>query len=400
MKLIDRPLYLDKLIAAIGTPDIKVVTGIRRAGKSKLLEAFAAYLQAQVEDANVIHVNFNLAEADALKEHHALHAHVEERHVAGKRNFLLIDEVQMCEGFEQAINWLHASERYDIYITGSNAFLLSSDLATLFTGRTHSIEVYPFSFGEYCNYFAEDDMETALDRYLRIGGMSGAYPYQEEADKMGYIGDIFDTLVLRDIRQKYKIRYPALLEQIADFLMDNVGNISSARSITSALAGDGSGVSNRTVTSYIDYLCRAFAFYRVRRYDIRGKRYLASGDKYYLADHAFRYAKLGTRNMDYGRAYENMVAIELMRQGFELYAGVLYKKEVDFVALRRSEKLYIQVSDDISSPATFEREVAPLLAIRDAYPKMIIARTRHEPYDHEGIVVCNLADWLIAGGAV
>ncbi len=394
MKLIERTRYLDRLKRLVGTPDIKVITGIRRAGKSKLLEAFRSYLEAEVVGANVIHADLSLLEYEGLTEYHALNDFVTSRHVEGARNFVLIDEVQMCQGFERAINSLHASGRYDIYVTGSNAFLLSSDLATLFTGRTVSVEVFPFSFDEYCTYFAEEQVDDALERYIRWGGMSGGYVYGDERDRYGYLSGVFDTLILRDIVQRHGIRSPQLLGRLSDYMMDNVSNISSARGVADALTSSGAKTNDRTIASYMAYLEEAFAFYRVRRYDIRGKRYLSSGDKYYLADHAFRYAKLGTRNMDFGRVLENVVGIELLRRGYETYAGVLYKKEVDFVAMRGSEKVYIQVSDDIGSEATFEREYAPLLSIRDAFPKVILARTRHETYTYEGIEVHDLARWL------
>ena len=394
MKLIERTRYLDRLKRLVGTPDIKVITGIRRAGKSKLLEAFRSYLEAEVEGANVIHADLSLLEYEGLTEYHALNDFVTSRHVEGARNFVLIDEVQMCQGFERAINSLHASGRYDIYVTGSNAFLLSSDLATLFTGRTVSVEVFPFSFDEYCTYFAEEQVDDAFERYIRWGGMSGGYVYGDERDRYGHLSGVFDTLILRDIVQRHGIRGPQLLGRLADYMMDNVSNITSARGVADALTSSGAKTNDRTIASYMAYLEEAFAFYRVRRYDIRGKRYLSSGDKYYLADHAFRYAKLGTRNMDFGRVLENIVGIELLRRGYETYAGVLYKKEVDFVAMRGSEKVYIQVSDDIGSEATFEREYAPLLSIRDAFPKVILARTRHETYTYEGIEVHDLARWL------
>ena len=394
MKLIERTRYLDRLKRLVGTPDIKVITGIRRAGKSKLLEAFRSYLEAEVEGANVIHADLSLLEYEGLTEYHALNDFVTSRHVEGARNFVLIDEVQMCQGFERAINSLHASGRYDIYVTGSNAFLLSSDLATLFTGRTVSVEVFPFSFDEYCTYFAEEQVDDALERYIRWGGMSGGYVYGDERDRYGYLSGVFDTLILRDIVQRHGVRNAGLLGRLSDYMMDNISNITSARGVADALTSSGAKTNDRTIASYMAYLEEAFAFYRVRRYDIRGKRYLSSGDKYYLADHAFRYAKLGTRNMDFGRVLENVVGIELLRRGYETYAGVLYKKEVDFVAMRGSEKVYIQVSDDISSEATFEREYAPLLSIRDAFPKVILARTRHETYTYEGIEVHDLARWL------
>ena len=394
MKLINRKTYMDTLTSVIGTPDIKVITGIRRSGKSKLLEALRDFVAANIPSANVIHINFNLDDFEGLLEYHALLAYVKERYVPGAENFLLIDEVQMCSGFERAINSLHASERYDIYITGSNAFLLSSDLSTLFTGRTFEIEVFPFSFAEYRTYFGESYIDEDFDGYALTGGMSGSYPYREVKQRYEYLSDVFRTLIVRDIRQRHRIRNTVALDRITDYMIDNISNITSVRNVADALAAHGQGISPKTVGAYLGYLCDAFAFYRVRRYDIRGKKYLASGEKYYLADHAFKYALLGTRNMDWGRAYENMVAIELLRRGYEVYVGVLYKKEIDFVAIKRSEKLYIQVSDDVSSKETFEREVSPLLSIRDAYPKMVIARTHHEVTDWEGVQIVDLARWL------
>lgn len=395
MKLIQRDFYLDKLKNVMGTPDIKVITGLRRSGKSKLLEAFMDYVKTSDPNANMIHVNFNLNNYESLQEYHTLHDYVERSYVPGRHNYVMIDEVQMCEGFEKAVNSLHASEKYDIYITGSNAFLLSSDLATLFTGRTFEIEVFPFSFREFMQYFELTDPYAAFNRYIQEGGMSGSYLYKTPESKYDYISDVFDTLIVRDIQKKYSIRNMPLMEQLCDFLIDNISNQASARSIVKAFATQQVKTNDRTISAYLKYLCSAFAFYRVRRYDIQGKRYLASNDKYYLSDHSFKYAKLGTKNADYGRSIENIVAIELLRRGYELYAGVLYKKEIDFVAIKRSEKLYIQVANSIDDPDTFRREVDPLLKIKDAYPKMILTRTRQEPYQYEGVKIVDVADWLM-----
>lgn len=395
MKLIPRDFYLDKLKNVMGTPDIKVITGLRRSGKSKLLEAFMDYVKTSDPNANMIHVNFNLNNYENLLEYHALHDYVERSYVPGRHNYVMIDEVQMCEGFEKAVNSLHASEKYDIYITGSNAFLLSSDLATLFTGRTFEIEVFPFSFREFMQYFELTDPYAAFNRYIQEGGMSGSYLYKTPESKYDYISDVFDTLIVRDIQKKYSIRNMPLMEQLCDFLIDNISNLTSARSVAKAFDAQQVKTNDRTISAYLKYLCNAFAFYRVRRYDIQGKRYLASNDKYYLCDHSFKYAKLGTKNADYGRSIENIVAIELLRRGYELYAGVLYKKEIDFVAIKRSEKLYIQVASSIDDPDTFQREVDPLLRIKDAYPKMILARTRQEAYQHEGVQIVDVADWLL-----
>ena len=395
MKLIERDFYLDKLKNVMGTPDIKVITGVRRCGKSKLMDAFIDWIKQNEKDSNIIHINYNLFEFDSIKTAQSLNSYVEERYQKNNINYLLIDEVQLCTDFEKVINSFHASEKYDIYITGSNAFLLSSDLATLFTGRVFQIKVFPFSFLEYQKYFKNADLENAFDSYVKEGGMSGSFVYKSTEEKYAYIKDVFDTLITRDIVQKYKIKNELLLNKLNDFMLDNISSEVSVRKIADTLTSNQEKTNDKTIGSYLNYLCNAFAFYKVRRYDIRGKKYLASQDKYYLADHSFRYAILGTKNMDYGRVYENMVCIELLRRGYEVYTGVLYKKEIDFVAIKQSEKIYIQVSDDISLPETLEREVTPLLSIKDAYPKVLIARTRHEKYLYEGISIINLADFLL-----
>ena len=395
MKLIERTAYLEEMKDLLQTPDIKVITGVRRSGKSKLLDALAAWLLANDSDANIIHINYNLTENESLMEYHALEDYVEGHFQAGKNNYVLVDEVQMCLSFEKAINSLHAKEKYDIYVTGSNAFLQSSDLATLFVGRTYEVHVFPFSFKEYLSYFPSENLYGSLTKYITEGGMAGSYLYKNDAQKYRYINsEVLNALIVRDIVKKYRLKNEPLLHELIDFLMDNIGNVTSIRSITDTLSSNHMKADHKTVSKYIDALCKAFAFYRVRRYDIKGKRYLKSEDKYYLVDHSFRFARLGTRNMDYGRVLENIVAIELLRRGYEVYVGVLYKKEIDFVALKQGEKHYIQVANDISEPKTFEREVKPLLAIKDAYPKMIIARTYQPEYQYEGIRIIDAAEWL------
>lgn len=394
MKLIKRT-YLNTLIEVMGTPDIKVITGIRRSGKSKLLELFKEYIENNVKDYNIIHINYNDLEFENLKEYHKLNDYIEQRYKENMRNFILIDEVQMCEGFEKTINSLHSKEKYDIYITGSNAFLLSSDLATLFTGRTFEIEVYPFSFKEFIEYFEYSNIDEAFNRYLMEGGMSGSYLYNSIEKKYDYLNNIYNTLIIRDINERNNLKNEKLMNSINDFLMDNISNRTSLRNVANSLNNINVETNHKTVGNYIEYLCEAFAFYKISRYDIKGKKYLSSDEKYYLSDHAFRYARLGTKSLDYGRAYENIVAIELLRRGYEVYTGVLYNKEVDFIALKRNEKIYIQVADNIEYEKTLEREVTPLLQIKDAYPKVIIARTKHDDYQYEGIQIYDIANWLL-----
>lgn len=394
MKLIKREKYLNEMINVIGTPDIKVITGIRRSGKSKLLESFKKYVEENIKEYNIIHINYSLPEFDKLKEYHKLYEYINNNYKNNMNNFVLIDEVQMCEGFENAVNWIHAEEKYDIYITGSNAFLLSSDLATLFTGRTFPIEVYPFSFSEFLKYYEYQDADKVFDEYVLRGGMSGSYVYKEQKDKYKYIEDVYNTLIIRDIKKKYNIRNEKILNNLSKFLMDNISNITSTLNITKVLNSQEENITDKTINKYIRYLCNAFAFYKIGRYDIRGKKYLNSLDKYYVADHSFRYAMLGMTNMDYGKTYENIVAIELMRRGYDVYVGTLYNKEIDFVAQKHNEKIYIQVSDNISEETTFKREVDSLLKIKDAYPKILIARTRHDDYTYEGIIIKDIANWL------
>lgn len=395
MKLIKRKYYLDELLSVKQTPDIKVITGIRRSGKSKLMEAFIEELKKE-SNSNIIHINYSLNDYIKLRKRDALIKYVNKHYDKDKINYLLIDEVQMCKGFEDAINGFHAEEKYDIYITGSNAFLMSNDLATLFTGRTYAIEIYPFSFAEYCEYFEYSDKYQAFSKYLLEGGMAGSYVYTKPEQKYKYIKEVYETLILRDIIQKHKIKNVQLLQKVSDYMIDNISNQVSASNIAIEISKNDNPTTHRTVSKHISYLCNSYAFYKIRRYDLRGKKYLSTNDKYYLADHSFKYAIQSTRNMDYGRALENIVAIELLRRGYTVYTGALYKKEIDFVAIRFTQKLFIQVSLNMDDELTRQRELAPLFAIKEAYPKMVITRSGYMPYDIDGIQVIDIADWLLA----
>lgn len=396
MKIIERKYYLQQLINVINTPDIKVITGIRRSGKSKLMDAFIFYVQTQSENNNIIRIKLNLKQFETLKNADAMYDYINSRYDSKKDNYLFIDEVQLCSGFEDIINSLYEEERFNIFLTGSNAFLLSSDLATLFGGRVFEISLYPFSFAEYLLYYPSDDIDTSFDKYVSSGGMSGSYLYNNQADAKKYLSSIVRTTITKDIVTKFKIENEDLLNMIVDFLMDNIGSKTSIRNIANTLTSNTYKTNDKTCGAYIDYLCRSFLFYPFKRYDVKGKRYLESDKKYYLADLSFRYAIIGTKNADYGHLYENLVAIELLRRGYEVYVGQLGEKEVDFVAIKDGVKTYIQVSDDISRESTLKREVTPLLSIKDAYPKMIIARTKHPESQIEGIRVVDIARWLIS----
>jgi len=391
MKLIARNKYLEELGQVRGIPDIKVITGLRRSGKSVLMDSFIKELSKD-GNLNIIRINMNLKQFESLHNSDKLYEYVHDNYKPEKENLVFIDEIQMCTGFESVINSLHDEECFDIYITGSNAFLMSSELATLFRGRTYEISVMPFSFSEYVSYFGSNDIDQSFDDYVTAGGLSGSYLYKTREQAMAYVRNVFRTTVVRDIVEKNHIENEELLIMLSDYLMDNIGNKTSIRNISNCLPGK---TNDKTVGSYVSYLSKAFMFYPFQRFDIKEKKYFETEKKYYLADIALRFAELGSKTPDWGRLYENIVAIELLRRGYEVYVGVLYNKEIDFVAIKDGQKVYIQVSDDIQRPETLNREISPLLSIKDAYPKMIIARTKHEETQTEGVRIIDIARWLI-----
>lgn len=360
------------------------------------MDAFISQIQKNNKNANCIHINLNLKKFHQLQNPDELYNYADSHFDPSKENFLLIDEIQMCKNFEKTIDSLHEEERFDIYLTGSNAFLLSSDLATLFGGRVFEIPIFPFSFAEYVKYYSlHDNPDKAFDSYVKQGGMAGSYLYKNPEDARQYLAGIVRTTVTKDIVEKYKIENENLLNMIVDFLMDNIGSQTSIRNVANSLTSNTYKTNDKTCGSYIDYLCKSFLFYPIKRYDIKGKKYLESDKKYYLADIGLRYAILGTKNADYGHIYENIVALELLRRGYEVYVGNLYDKEIDFVAIKNGSKTYFQVSDDISRTETFNREIHPLLSVKDAYPKILLARTKHEESQHEGIRIIDIAQWLL-----
>lgn len=397
MKKIARATYLDRLINVKNTQDIKVITGVRRSGKSEILNAFVKYIRERESKANIVYINMQELEFEELLDYHKLNDYILSHYNSKENNYLMIDEVQLCKNFEKTINSIHTKNIFDIYVTGSNAFLLSSDLATLFTGRVFEIEIFPFSFKEFMEIYKYDDPQKVFDEYRQVGGFAGSYDYKDIRDKYDYIQrEVYQTIVVRDLIKKYKVqaRNKETLENLASYLMDNISNLTSAANITDTFNASGNDITNKTVSRYLDYLCNAFVFYKANRYDLKGKKRLSTENKYYLVDHSLRSACLGTINYDYGRILENMVYIELLRRGYEVYIGKLYKKEIDFVAKKRNEELYIQVSSYIEDPRTFEREVFPLLAVKNAYPKILIARTMQDDYQYNGIQIIDIANWL------
>ena len=388
---------LAQLVKLQNVPDIKVITGVRRAGKSVLLRQLETHIRNSEPGANVISINLSSVELDELRDYKRLYRYVSERFVEGKHNVVLVDEVELCRNFEWTVNSWHAEMKYDIFITGSNAFLLSSDLATLFAGRVFPIEVFPFSLAEFVEYFEYDESawEAAFERYLVEGGFAGAYNYTDTGQKKEYLSNLYHMMIMRDIEQKYGVKNVELLHNLGDFLIDNVGNITSSNKIATTLQARGKTVSHVSVGRYLDYLTNAFAFYKVGRYNIGGRLRLASLDKYYLVDHAVRQAVLDLMTVDRGRVIENIVAIELLRRGYEIYMGKYDEREVDFVALRGGEKLYIQVCAEMISEQIVRRETRSLLTIKDNFPKMILTRTGMQTQWLEGIKIVDIVRWLM-----
>ena len=394
MKIIRRELYVPRLINVDSAPDIKVITGVRRAGKSTLLDTFKSEI-AKKSNVNIIHIDFNLRKNDSLSGSNKLHDYVESCYKKDSINYLLIDEIQDCNGFEKSLNYLHATQKYHIYVTGSNAFLTASDLSTLFVGRTFPIPVFPFSFKEFTKYYSDKKSEDLFEDYLIEGGMAGSYLYDSLNSKYEYIKNTINSLIVRDIVTKYRIQYPSILDNIIDFLFDNVGKITSVRNIANILKNENKDIDHKTVGSYIKYLCNSFLFYQVRRYDIKGKKYLSTSAKYYIADHAMKFARLGTRNIDRGRTLENIVAIELLRRGYDIYVGVFNNYELDFVANKFDEQIYIQVCDTIANDDILLRESRPLLNLKNGYKKIIITNNYKSFGTYEGIEIIDIRDWLL-----
>ena len=395
MKILYRKNYMEELLSLKNKPDIKIITGIRRVGKSFLLNQLANYIENNEKNTNIVRINFNLNKFSVLTDYNELYKYVYQNYKKNMNNYLFIDEIQMCKNFELVINDLYDMQMYDIYITGSNAFMLSGDLATLFSGRYLNIEVFPFSFKEYIEYFNFENKNLAFDKYLLEGGFAGSYVYDSEATKLKYFTNLIDSVVVKDIITKNNITNPAYINEILLFLLDNISNITSLNNITNRINNEKIKIDYKTIVNYINYLCSGYVFYKVKRYDVKGSSYLKTNEKYYVIDHALRFAKLGKKYFDYGRLYENVVAIELLRRGYEIYVGKIYDKEVDFIAIKNGLRIYIQVADDISGEDVLKRELFPLEQIRDNYPKMIITKTNQHNYDIRGIKVKNIINWLL-----
>lgn len=396
--MVERKTYLDWMKTHQNTPVIKVLTGMRRVGKSTLLQQFAEMLLAEgTPKEDILFIDMESLEFQHIANGQALAQWVHDRCAAAAGpKIILIDEVQEIESWEKTLNAFLKSGGYDLYITGSNAHLLSSDLATYLAGRYVQIHIYAFSYAEYLAVHGRDkhSMES-FQSYIKFGGFPGIYHLPENDDiRFQALNDLYSSIILRDIVERYALRNVALLERIILFFFDNMGQPVSARSITSYLKSQNMKVSVESVLSYIAYLESCFALYCVQRYDLKGKRYLEINEKHYLGDIGLRHAILGYRQGDIGQILENLVCIELKRRGYSVATGLIDNHEIDFIATRQNETLYIQVSYLLSSPDTRERELRPLKKIRDAFPKLLLTMDELRQ-DEDGIRHIYLPDFLL-----
>lgn len=397
----NRDLYLNQLIQFKDKKLIKVITGLRRSGKSTLLSLFENHLiTSGVDRNNIIRMNFESFEFDEITNYKELHTYINERILdPNKRHYILLDEVQQVFSWERVINSFLVDANVDIFITGSNAYLLSSELSTLLSGRYVEIKMQPLSFKEYLE-FLDSDKEMSLpekfNQYLEYGGLPTIVELLDNPDTIGpFLEGIYNTVLMKDVIERNGVRDAALLESILKFIAANIGSIVSTKKISDYLTSSGRKTTSDTIDNYLKMLENAFIIYKANRYDLKGKMFLKTLEKYYIVDIGIRNKLIGLRNTDYGHVLENIVYLELLRRGYEVSIGKIGSLEVDFVASKPNEKIYYQVSATIMDEKTRERELRPLECISDNYPKYILTMDQIVFNDYSGIRVKNIIDFLL-----
>ena len=392
--MVQRKQYMEKLIKMKDKKIIKVVTGIRRCGKSTLLLMFRNYLkECSIEDSQIISVNFEDVVNEPLLDYRKLHEFVIERLNPDKMTYVFLDEIQNVPEFQKAVDSFFIKDNVDVYITGSNAQMLSGELATLLSGRYVEISMLPLSFAEYYEMVGGDKRD-AWNGYFKNGGFPYTAAIEDEDIRRDYLMGIYNTVLLKDVVARKRISDIPLLESVIRFLFDNIGNIVSSKKIADSLTSYGRKTTSVTVENYIEALTGAFVLYKAGRYDIKGKLHLKSLEKYYLVDVGLRRMLLGDKNADIGRILENIVYLELLRRGYTVDIGKVDNKEIDFIAMIGGDKIYYQVSASILDPTTFEREIAPLKRVSDHYPKFILSMDEF-PMSEDGIKQVNIVDFLL-----
>lgn len=400
-QLIPRKQYLDTLIRLKDKHLIKIVTGIRRCGKSTLFDLYEEYLLNNgVKQENIIRINFESPEFIELWDWLALYRFIKERLQANTMNYILLDEIQNVPDFQRAVDGLFILDNCDVYITGSNAYLLSGELATLLSGRYIEIKMLPLSFKEYLSAFPENqDFATQFRRFIQFGSFPYVLWLEEEQDIHAYLEGIYTTVILKDVLTRKKIADPDMLQRVVKFLADNIGSPISATSIANTLTSHQRKVSFHTVENYLAALMDSFIFHRVQRYDIKGKQHLSTGAKYYLCDVGLRYYMLGTKPGDFGHILENIVYLELVRRGNEVSVGKANDTEIDFIAIHKGEKSYYQVAYTVmdldGNNRILQRELRPLQLCKDNNQKFLLTMDNVPPVSHDGIKQLYVLDWLL-----
>lgn len=401
--MIYRTEYMQRLKAFKDNKIIKVVTGLRRSGKSTLLEMFRdELLQSGVQPEQIQYINFELMKYDAVRNYKQLYNVVTEKALPDKKNYLFFDEIQQVSGWEKTVNSLSLEYDADIYVTGSNAYLLSSELATLISGRYVEIKMLPLSFKEYYGYYRDSgkSREELFNNYLKYGGLPQLLSLPQDEQTIGtFLSGIYDTVILKDVLGRNKLRDVDLLKRVYAFVCGNVGSITSTNSMAKYIANEAkldTNVRPATIGNILEMLENAFIIYRADRYDVKGKEVLKSLEKYYLADTGLKNIIVGYNLENYGHSIENVVYLELLRRGYRVYVGKNAAKEIDFVAINKEETRYFQVTESLADKATQEREIAPFRSTHDFYEKTIITTDKTYITNVNGIKIVNLIDFLLS----
>ncbi len=395
--MIERKQYLDKLIALKDKQLIKVITGIRRCGKSTLFKLYQDYLLKNgISKEQIQMINFEDIINEDLQDYKKLYKHILDNSVKDKKNYIFLDEIQNVPQFQKTVDSLYIKDNFDIYITGSNAYLLSGELATLLSGRYIEIQMLPLSFKEYISSFeGNTNTQQLFAKYLENGSFPYILQIQNELNvKKDYLKAILDSILIKDVIARNKISNVDELHRILRFMFDNIGNICSIKKISDTMTSAGFKIVPKTVEKYITSLIESFVLYSVSRYDIKGKQYLQSGEKYYIADTGLRNTLLN-KNSDVGRLIENTVYLELIRRGYQVFIGKTNTTEVDFVANKDNETVYFQVAQTILAEDILNRELKPLQNIKDNYPKYLLTLDYLPQTDYNGIKQINIIDWLL-----
>ncbi len=395
--MIARERYINQLKSYKDMQLIKVITGIRRCGKSTLLKMYKDELiKGGVDDKQITFINLEEKENETLKDVNALYDFLKSRLVSGKMNYIFIDEIQECTNFQVAVDSLFVKDNVDIYITGSNAHMLSGELATLLSGRYVTIEVLPLSFREYLNAVGEDNIEKKYRDYLRFGAFPFVLQFKGNEEQIrNYLDGLYNTIFKKDIVRRNKISNEDALENVTKFIFDNIGNLTTSKKISDTLTSNNQKVSQPTVEGYLKALVDSYFVYKVTRFDVKGKQHLKSMAKYYVTDMGLRNYLLGYKNTDRGFMLENIVFLELIRREYKVFIGKVDTSEIDFVAQKGNDTTYIQVAESIQDPKTFERELNPLRSVKD-YNKRVIITTDYDINEsYDGIKHLNIFDFLL-----